>query len=95
MIRVRRMLTDMLLEVTDYGVHGIARSAYNKANASASNPPATKLAKSINAPGTGYSSDSESGDDGSDDDDDRRRSGTESPSSGSKDDYNNTIRRKR
>lgn len=36
MMKVRRMLTEVLLEVTDSEVHSIARDVYNKSRAQAS-----------------------------------------------------------
>lgn len=46
MMKVRRMLTEVLLEVTDSEVHGIAREVYNKSRSSASKGIAFKYVTS-------------------------------------------------
>ena len=64
MIKVKKTLTEVLLEVTNNEILDIAREVYNKAKTKAAKAPAKQLAKStalasITGLGLGYGSDSE------------------------------------
>merc|ERR1711963_1047540 len=67
MKKVKKMLTETLLEVTNQELKSIARDVYDKAKKKALKAPAKQLAKSsalasLTSLGVGYGSDSDGGD---------------------------------